>query len=28
VTVYEPGRRAVFRHGQRFVLPIEVKDHL
>jgi cyanophycinase len=28
VTVYEPDRRAVFRHGQRFMLPIEIKDHL
>jgi cyanophycinase len=28
VTVYEPDSRAVFQHGQRFVLPIEVKDHL
>lgn len=26
VTVYEPVGRAVFRHGQRFVLPVEVKD--
>jgi cyanophycinase len=25
VTVYEPDSRAVFRHGQRFVLPIEIK---
>jgi cyanophycinase len=28
VTVYEPDGQAVFHHGQRFVLPIEVKDHL
>ena len=28
VTVYEPDGRAVFRHGQRFVLPIVVRDHL
>jgi cyanophycinase len=27
VTVYEPEGQAVFRHGQRFVLPIESKDH-
>ena len=25
VTVYEPDSRAVFQHGQRFVLPIEIK---
>ena len=28
VTVYEPDNRAVFQHGQRFVLPIAVRDHL
>jgi cyanophycinase len=28
VTVYEPDSRAVFQHGQRFVLPIAVRDHL
>ena len=28
VTVYEPDGQAVFRHGQRFVLPIAVRDHL
>jgi hypothetical protein len=28
VTVYEPDRQAVFQHRQRFVLPIEVNDHL
>lgn len=28
VTVYDPDGQAVFHHGQRVVLPIEVKDHL
>jgi len=28
VTVYEPDSRAVFQHGQRFVLPVAVRDHL
>ena len=28
VTVYEPDGRAVFHHGQRFALPVEIKDHL
>ena len=28
VTVYEPDSQALFHHGQRFVLPIEIKDHL
>lgn len=27
VTVYNPGRKAAFYHGQRFALPIAVKDH-
>jgi len=27
-TVYEPDGQAVFHHGQRFVLPIVVRDHL
>jgi len=28
VTVYEPDSRVVFQHGQRFVLPVAVRDHL
>jgi cyanophycinase len=28
VTLYEPESRAVFQHGQRFVLPVAVRDHL
>jgi cyanophycinase len=28
VTVYEPNGKTVFRHGQRFALPIKVKDFL
>jgi cyanophycinase len=27
VTVYEPGGKSVFQHGQRLVLPITVRDH-
>jgi cyanophycinase len=27
VTVYEPGGRTKFHHGQCFALPIAVKDH-
>ena len=28
VTVYKPEGLAVFQHAQRFMLPVEVKEHI